>query len=290
MTSLLKGAVSLLPRDLPQFVYTKVLSPRPLRSATNAVLRRMIPERIVLPTGETLCLNQDDAVVSGALFLGAYETAMTKVFLSRLRSGTTFVDIGANLGYYTVLACKRVGRIVAYEPAKENVDLLKKNVGVNAATNVTVVQSGIGDTIETRKLSLDADNKGKHSLLDGGGRSEDIAITTLDRSLADLGVSRVDLIKMDIEGWEAHAFAGMRETLRRDRPAIFFEYAPTRIKQAGRDPYAMLRSLGKLGYGLFAIDERTAELVPVKDGDARLRRLKKIDDYANIFAEPVTTA
>ncbi len=290
MTSLLKGAVALLPHDLPQFVYTKVLSPRPLRSATNAILRRMIPERIALPTGETLCLNQDDAVVSGALSLGIYEHAMTRTFLDRLRPGTTFVDIGANLGYYTVLACGKVGRVVAFEPSAENAALLRRNVEANDAKNVTVVPSGVGDAVETRRLTLDADNKGKHSLIDGGGTGEEVSLTTVDRALSDLGVDRVDLIKMDIEGWEAHAFAGMQETLRRDRPAIFFEYAPARIRQAGRDPFAMLRSLGKLGYALFVIDERTAELIPVKDGDARLRRLRKTDDYVNIFAEPATTA
>lgn len=288
MISLLKAAVSLLPRDFPQFVYTKVLSPRPLRAATNAVLRRMIPDRIVLPTGETLCLNQSDAVVSGALFLGAYENAMTKVFLSKLRPDMAFVDIGANLGYYTVLAYKKVGRVVAFEPAAENVALLRRNVEANGITNATVVQSGIGDVTETRDLTLDADNKGKHSLIGTDGDRETIAITALDRALDDLGITRVDLIKMDIEGWEAHAFAGMQETLRRDRPAIFFEYAPVRIRQAGRDPFAMIRSLGKLGYDLFVIDERTSDLVPVKDGDARLRRLRKPDDYANLFAEART--
>lgn len=285
MKSLLKSFVSLLPNELPQFVYTKILSPRPLRRATNAILRRMIPERIVLPTGETLCLNQDDAVVSGALFLGAYETAMTKIFLTRLRPNITFVDVGANLGYYTVLACGKVGRIIAFEPAGENVAILRRNVEANGAANVSVIQSGIGDAVETRRLSLDADNKGKHSLVEGEGKSEEIAITTLDRALSDLGIDRVDLIKMDIEGWEAHAFAGMAETLRRGRPTIFFEYAPARIRLAGGDPFAMIRSLSKLGYDLFTIDERTAGLIPVKDGDARLRRLKKIDDYVNILAE-----
>ena len=277
--------VSLLPRDLPQFIYTKILSPRPLRAATNAILRRMIPERIVLPTGETLLLNQDDPVVSGALSLGAYENAMTRTFLERLGPGMTFVDIGANLGYYTVLACGTVGRIVAFEPSVDNVAILRKNVDANGATNVTVVPSGIGDTVETRRLSLDADNKGKHSLVEGAGRSEEISVTTLDRARAERGIERVDLIKMDIEGWEAHAFAGMRETLRRDRPTIFFEYAPARIKIAGGDPFAMIRSLGRLGYDLFAIDERTSKLVPVADGDTRLRRLTKIDDYVNVLAK-----
>jgi len=286
MIPLLKGAVALLPRDLPQFVYTKILSPRPIRRATNAILRRMIPERIVLPTGETLCLNQDDPVVSGALSLGIYEHAMTRTFLDRLRPGMTFVDIGANLGYYTVLACGTVGRIVSFEPSVENIAILRRNVEANGAANVTVVPSGVGDKTETRRLALDADNKGKHSLIASDGAGETIAITTLDRALAELGVTRVDLIKMDIEGWEAHAFDGMAETLRRDRPTIFFEYAPARVRLAGRDPFAMIRSLSKLGYDLFAIDERTAGLLPVRDGDTRLRSLTGADDYVNVLAEP----
>src|SRR5580704_1223481 len=101
-----------------EFLYTVALRPKPLKAIANAVIRRCIP-RQVTRHGAVIVLNPNDPVVSGALTFGVYEKPETAFLLSVLRPGMTFLDVGANLGYYTALAIARVGKqgkIVALEP------------------------------------------------------------------------------------------------------------------------------------------------------------------------------
>ena len=99
---------------IPEFIYTVLLRPKPLRAITNAALRAILPASVTRH-GSTIVLNPNDPVVSGAITLGVYEKPETRFFLSVCRSGLTFIDIGANIGYYTALAIPRLeaqGRII----------------------------------------------------------------------------------------------------------------------------------------------------------------------------------
>src|SRR5580765_3766441 len=113
-----------------EFIYSVLLKPRPLRAATNSLLRAGLPKKIVRH-GATVILNPEDPVVSGALALGIYEGAETNFFLSVCRPGMTFLDIGANCGYYTALFLSRAGpdsRIAACEPDPQCFEYLKRTV------------------------------------------------------------------------------------------------------------------------------------------------------------------
>ncbi|MEM6996443.1 MAG: FkbM family methyltransferase, partial [Myxococcota bacterium] len=94
-----------------------------------------------LEGGLTLELNPEDRTLSETLWrTGTWEALQTKALLERLEPGDTFVDVGANLGYYTVLAAKKVGpsgRVFAFEPDPESFALLKRNVDRNGLTNIT---------------------------------------------------------------------------------------------------------------------------------------------------------
>lgn len=287
VTRPLRYLLSLLPGDAPMFIYTKLLRPRPLRSVANHLLRRMIPEQLTLPEG-VLLLNQNDPVVSGALSLGAYEVFFTNEFRTRLRESMTVVDIGANLGYYTLIASAHVQRVIAFEPERENATLLLRTLTQNGRSNVTLIQKGLGEKEETLSLAIHPDNKGKHTLLpidEKGVTNVDIPVTTLDAALETLGTSKVDLIKMDIEGWEAKALRGAAKTLQASHPIIMFEYGPERIRVAGDDPLLMLNELKEEGYTLFVINEDHGALSPLEPEEL-IRRLPHSDAYVNILALP----
>src|ERR1019366_5482962 len=118
---------------LLEFVYTVILKPAPLRKVANAIIRRIIPRSLKLH-GATIVLNPNDAVVSGALTFGAYELPETTFFLRACRPGLTFVDIGANVGYYSALALARMhgnGKVIALEPHPENFRYLQATVAAN---------------------------------------------------------------------------------------------------------------------------------------------------------------
>ena len=95
---------------LAEFVYCYLLRPWPLRQLTNWTIRQLLPRQIEIH-GATVVLNPTDPVVSGALHFGVYEKAETRFFQSACRDGMTFLDVGANLGYYTALATRAGGGV-----------------------------------------------------------------------------------------------------------------------------------------------------------------------------------
>lgn len=284
-SALLRTILGALPPDAPMFIYTKLLRLKPLRMVTNALLRKLIPKEIIIPEG-VLYLNQRDPVVSGALILGAYEPYFAEEFRKHLTPGSVVVDIGANLGYYTLIASALAQRVIAYEPEKENVDLLRQTIERNKLYNVLVIEKGIGARDEELTLTLDPDNKGKHTLLSNTeGEKKTISVTTLDSSIAQEHIEHIDLIKMDIEGWEGYALKGMANILRDMCPILFFEFAPRRIEESGESPILMLDTLVGYGYKLFVIDESKKALVQIFNVADFSSSFEGKDSYVNVIAK-----
>jgi len=147
---------------LSEFAYTVLLRPKPLRALANAVICRLIPPQLSL-NGAVVVLNQRDPVVSGALALGLYERAETAFFRAARQPGMTFLDIGANIGYFSALALEVLegGRIIALEPDPENFRFLKQTIAANRARNVICVNKAAADrngmlTLHTRLTGVGA--------------------------------------------------------------------------------------------------------------------------------------
>ena len=237
----------------PEFVYSVLLKPKLLRAAANATLRAMIPVSI-RRYGATIHLNPRDPVVSGALALRVYEKPETKFFLSVCQPGMTFLDIGANVGYYSALALARFqgrGRVIALEPDPDSYAYLQRTIAANG--QATCVQRAASDHCGSMRLFLNPDNKGDNRLYanDLAGGSIDVAVVTVDGLLAELGVSCVGLIKVDVQGYEGYVFRGMAETIRRS-PRLS-EFWPQGLRDAGTDPMRLLTDLEELGLRLFEL-------------------------------------
>jgi FkbM family methyltransferase len=277
-----------LPGGAPELIYTRVLRPPLLRAAANRLLRRLLPSRIELPEG-SLALNPDDPVVSGALALGVYERQMTACFRAALRPGMTVVDVGANLGYYSLIALARTapdGRLLAFEPDPTNHRLLTENLAAFGGRAV-VRRQALSSAAGPATLYRHPDNKGKHSLLESEELGEGLPVetVTLDATATAMGIDRVDVIKVDVEGAEPLALAGMARTLARDRPLLFFECAPRRWARAGFDPESVLEGLVRLGYALGSIDETRGGEAPA--APRGVAGLEGRDPYVNLIARPV---
>src|SRR6202451_1053639 len=152
--------------NLAVCVYPAVLGPKPLKAMANAAIRRCIPARIQR-NGAAIVLNQKDAVVSGAITFGVYEKAETAFFCAVCQPGMTFLDIGANIGYYTALASGRIGgqgRIVALEPDPENFSYLQRNVAANGARNAVCIQKAAAAESGVLRLHVNRENRGDNRL------------------------------------------------------------------------------------------------------------------------------
>lgn len=253
--------------------------------ATDEIQERAFPPAdgsapVVELAGASLELNPRDRTLSETLWrTGSWEPEQTKQLLQRLQPGDTFIDIGANLGYYTVLAATRVGptgRVIAFEPDPESFTLLQRNVQRNALTQVVLENKAVGAESGTLKLFLSTANRGDHRIYDpGGGRtSVEVDIVALDAYMAQAG-GAVRFIKIDTRGAECAILAGMQTTLTTQRAmGLAVAYTPSFVEAMGYEPRRCFGALEALGFSLQWIDEargtvaRTtaAALPPADDG------------------------
>ena len=141
------------------------------------------------------------------------------------RSGDIVLDCGANVGVYAKTALATGAKlVVAIEPAPENLDCLRHNLAREIADGrVIVYPKGVWDKDDTLRLNRDSKNSARDSLFQLKGSSTDsiqVPLTTIDKLVAELHLTRVDFIKMDIEGAEKNAILGARNTLHRFKPRM----------------------------------------------------------------------
>ena len=261
---------------LAEFVYCYLLRPWPLRQLTNWTIRQLLPRQIEIH-GATVVLNPTDPVVSGALHFGVYEKAETRFFQSACRDGMTFLDVGANLGYYTALATRAVGpngRVLAVEPDPDSFGYLEQTIAANAVGNVQAFPVAASDAPATLPLYISTDNRGDNRLYASGEDRPQVEVTArpLDALLRENKIDKVDLIKIDVQGYEPKVIAGLRETITASpNLTLLTEFWPQGIDEAGENANDFLQTLRGLGLTLHELqpDGSLAELTNDTDLIAR---------------------
>ena len=177
---------------------------------------------------------------------GDWELNEALLFRAHIRRGSTVVDIGAHVGYYTVLSARAVGwrgRVIAVEPDPVNAALLRENVRRNRLRNVTVIEAAAWRETTQLHLRHNAANSGDNRILhDADGYA--VPGVALDERLAQFQVSAV---KIDAQGTDHIALEGARQTITRCRPVVFTEFWPEAIREFGDDPAAVIDRYRELG-------------------------------------------
>lgn len=182
------------------------------------------------------------------------EPLTTAKFSGAIREGDVVVDIGANIGYYSLLAGKRVGvngRVYAVEPVTANYQMLVVNIIKNKYDYILPLKKGISNEIGKSKIYLSWEDCGCHTMRKHhdlfifntveAGENEDIETTTLD---AEFGDKHIDLIKMDIEGYECRAWSvASRMLLNNPKLKIIMEFNPKAAREVGDSPEGLLEYL-----------------------------------------------
>lgn len=232
-----------------------------------------------------------------------HEETTTKLFKKIVKEGNIVVDLGANIGYFTLLAAKLVGKrgkVFAFEPEPKNFYYLNKNIKLNNYKHVITEQKAVSDRNGKTKLFLSPYDSGHHTInqADGieayrlGRRGEvssiDIETVTLDDYLRDK-TDRVDVMKIDIEGAEALAFVGMKETLSINKNIkIFLEFFPLLIEKMGNSPQEFIELLLK-DFNIFAIGHDYSmrkfkkEIMKIESYDEIKKLIKKKTDHINLY-------
>jgi FkbM family methyltransferase len=254
-----------LPRKSYQYIY-KLLSP------DGIVLRQIHENQMYIDT-------RDKGIAPSLLLTGMYEPFATKVFMQLVGPGMTVFDVGANIGYYTLLAARIVGEsgsVYSFEPDPENYKILVKNIGLNRFVNVVPIQKALSNASGTQQMYKDKDNWGMVSFSEKNvsleANSYVTETTTLDNFIQQ--VSHVDIIKLDIEGAEGHVIAGGKKLLSLHSPVVLMEFIPTNLKNVGTSPPELLEKITQLGYLALMIDEREKATIPISFPDL----LKQFDN------------
>ncbi|WP_337997627.1 FkbM family methyltransferase [Oleispirillum naphthae] len=197
-----------------------------------------------------------------------------------VRAGDVFIDIGANIGVYSLRAASLAGpqgRIVAVEPGADALAALRRNMALNPERAVTVVAAALGDHTGTATLyhvGNGYDPQAFSLLSDETANGEEsVPLTTLDAMCADLALAQVDCVKMDAEGVEPLVLAGGRATLERFHPAVILEMNIATLGRRSSPTHQAWDFLEGLGYGFHRIID-----------DAPVKLSAPPQDFCNVIA------
>jgi len=215
-----------------------------------------------------LYIDKFDTTVSEKLVeTKVWEDFESKIFKQSLKTGDIVVDIGAHIGYYTLIASKivsREGKVYAFEPDPKNFKLLKRNVEENQLHNVVLTNKAITSKTGQVKLYLNKENTGDHRIYDTKDDRDEILVdsTSLDDYFKNIK-RKIDVIKMDIQGAEYEAIMGGLGLLRKNpQIKIFCEFWPMGLKLNNTNPENFLAVFRKFGFRIFHIDEERKRLIP----------------------------
>jgi FkbM family methyltransferase len=215
------------------------------------------------PPSEVTIRTQGARLTVPWMFVRAYfpehEPGTVRWMKDYLQAGSVAIDVGAHIGYFTVLMARLAGRygaVYALEPAQDNLQLLQRNVNRNRLRNVTVIPSAAGNKSMVRELRLgsNSDGYGFYTPEQATRGTVPVAQVRLD----DLSVGPVDLIKIDVEGAELDVLEGMTEILSRNPSvSLIVEWSPLCLRNAGHSTRELPDYLHKLGFKPIVVDDRS---------------------------------
>lgn len=217
----------------------------------------------------TLWLHAHDTVITPWIqHYRMWEPETASLLRTEVHSGMGVLDIGANIGYHTLLCAQRVGsegRVIALEPEPGNFALLCANLWHAQVANVEPLRVAAAAYNGRIALSLSVDNTGDHRTFPGvvHGNTPTVPCARVD-DLLRLETA-IDVVKLDIQGSDHYAVQGMERTLARWRPTVVVEFWPHGIREMGDDPADVLRYYRSLGYTLSLLETPSVDYARVGD-------------------------
>lgn len=197
---------------------------------------------------------------------GVYEPPTARVIAELLRPGDSFVDVGANSGFFTLLASRRVGprgRVNSFEPVPSMRKRLLDNIGINAMTNVSVHDVAASNTEDVLPLFEGPEgHKGISSLRHIDNSAATIEVRTVPLDTLRNSLSPVRMVKIDVEGAEQLVLEGMDNIIKQDRPYIVIEITDDYLRAFGNGAVHLAQHLTDMGYHMYMISPEG--LVPMQ--------------------------
>jgi len=204
-----------------------------------------------IPGGGVLSVSTKDSGLGLMLRAqGEFEPIQTKDFIGSIKSDDTVFDIGANIGYYTVIAAKIVGpkgKVFAFEPDEENAEELTRNIRLNKLTNVVVITSALSDKVGYAYFARDSSNPGE-SRISRAKTDTKVRTITLDEFMKVWKIRNLKIIKMDVEGAEVKVVSGAKSLKNRKGIKLFTEVNTEALEEMKTSPEKYMNALTDLGF------------------------------------------
>ena len=213
---------------------------------------------------------------------GVYEQGTVSILQDFLNVGDTFVDVGANIGWLSLIGAEIItknGKVLAFEPVPSTFDILKSNKELNQFSQIELNQFALGNKEETLTIYPENENRGGASMLNHQSeKGIQIEVNTLDNLNI---ISTINVMKIDVEGFELDVLKGAFGTIKKDKPKLIIEHSIDRNNTAEQfEIYNWIIDLGiyKI-YKLKNGKERKSQLIEIKFKE-------DLPDHDNIFCIP----
>lgn len=234
-------------------------------ASTAPVVRR-------LPLGFSICLYRQQYIDNFIYYWNCWDPNETWLLGKLLRRGDVFLDIGANVGYFTLLASSLVGaqgKVCAVEACPPTAERLRQNLGLNSAQNVDVYEIAASDSPGTVRIGkLFEGNWGSNSIRGGNSSLEtwEVPAVPIDDVIPESVCPAV--VKMDIEGAELHALRGMRRILSGvNAPDVICEVTDAYLRETGGSSDDLYHLMEEYGYRGFSFERK--RIAPVSPSELR---------------------
>lgn len=271
--------------------YTPIKKGKYRLALASLSLMKDLPKQVVAKTndGRHLQVNFDNHFAHFVYFMGEYEPAITKIIGTLIEPGDVCLDIGGNIGWFTTLLQKKVGKngeVHTFEPVPTTFEVLKKNVKSNNNSEVVRLNNfALGESEGEVNLHLFDNLSDGHASISDFGQTDfkvyPCRVSTLNSYLKENKIENVKFVKVDVEGAELMMFKGATDLFRQKVPPIFeIEMALDTTRGFGYLPNDLVKFISSQSeYDFFAIDEHNCVLVKI-DG------FKPEDRGANVLCVP----
>jgi FkbM family methyltransferase len=252
----------------------------PIRKCTD------IPEICLVRDGTLFVTRPGLPLGWHVAFFGSYEPELREIMRTVLPTGGVAIDVGANVGWHTLLMARLVGahgRVLAIEANPSICEQLMRNVGLNRLAQVDLIPVAVADSETTLDFcgpsADDPASASGHVVSDAakGMGSIRVAARPLDAIVSEKQIERLDLIKIDVEGFEWPALKGGEKTIAKFRPHILFEFDSAHVGRGGGSSSLFFEFFQRHEYRLFSVGRNWAGALD----------LSTWPDCANIFATPL---
>lgn len=248
------------------FGNTKLVKVSWIRRLNNKLREKLKPEFIITQEGHKIFLDKQDSLHLSIYNNWERENFQLETMKKIVKEGDFVVDVGANIGFYTLILAKLVGdegKVFAFEPHPMNVSLLKKNIKANNYENVIVIERAISNEKKNMKLYIDNQSIACSSLVcltDSHDTNIIVEVNTLDNYFKYM---KINFMKIDVEGFEGHVIEGSKKIIKNNNVKIMTEICPPALEGSGFGQENYLKLLKEQGFNLYNINEKNKELVLV---------------------------